>query len=74
MHSDTKRVLDVLAVSNDGATYRIERHCRSTPGAPCSEYYFFCLPDGQLVIWRGDGDYEMPDGTLAHAVASRLVS
>lgn len=73
MHSDTERLLDVWAMATDGTLYRIERHCRIAPDSTGSEYFFCCLPDGQLVICRGDGDYELPDGTIVRTVASRLV-
>ena len=68
----TKRVLDVLAASEDGTTYRIERRCRSLPGDEEGAFFYCCLPDGQLVAWLGQGQYELPDGTVVRIVASRL--
>ncbi|CAB3730722.1 hypothetical protein [Achromobacter kerstersii] len=72
MNAQTKRVMEVVAAAEDGTTYRINRYCRSEPDQPADPHYFCCLQDGQLVSWRGDGNYELPDGTIVTTVATRL--
>ncbi|WP_313622809.1 hypothetical protein [Achromobacter sp.] len=72
-----KRVMEVVAAADDGTTYRIDRYCRSqAQGAEKTaedrSNAYCCLPDGQLVQWRGDGNYQLPDGTLVTTVATRL--
>lgn len=68
----TKQALELIAVGSDGNTYRIERRCLTSPGDEDGSHYYCCLPDGQQVIWLGDGNYELPDGTVVKAVASAL--
>lgn len=72
-----KRVMEVVAAADDGTTYRIDRYCRSQAqggekAADDKTSSYCCLPDGQLVRWRGDGNYQLPDGTVVTTVASRL--
>lgn len=68
----TKRVMEVVAAAENGATYRIDRYCRSEPDFEAEPHFYCCLQDGQLVAWRGDGHYELPDGTIVTTVAMRL--
>lgn len=72
-----KRVMEVVAAADDGTTYRIDRYCRppaqgDEKAADDKDSAYSCLPDGQLVHWRGDGNYQLPDGTLVTTVATRL--
>ncbi|WP_162941261.1 hypothetical protein [Achromobacter sp. B7] len=68
----TQRALEVLAISDSGDTYRIERRCRTLPGDDDGSHYYCCLPDGRQVAWLGDGRYELPDGTVVKVVACQL--
>jgi hypothetical protein len=68
----TKRAIEMLAVAADGQIYRIERRCRALPGDDEGSYFYCCLPDGQLVTWLGNGQYELKDGTHVQIVASSL--
>ncbi|HWL28890.1 hypothetical protein [Achromobacter sp. NFACC18-2] len=67
-----KRVMEVVAAADDGTTYRIDRYCRSQSEGDDTTNSYCCLPDGQRVLWRGDGHYQLPDGTIVATVASRL--
>lgn len=69
----TKRTFEVLAVANDGRTYRIERRCQLLPGDEDASHYYCCLPDGQLVTWLGKGRYELPNGTVVQ-IAGCLIT
>lgn len=68
----TKRVMEVVAAAEDGATYRIDRYCQSGPDREAEPHFYCCLENGQPVAWRGDGHYELPDGTIVTTVAMRL--
>jgi len=57
------RRIAVIAVAENGNTYRIERQGRqSGDGAPAS--VACCLPDGQQVDRLDRGLYRLPDGTV----------
>lgn len=60
-----KRPIAVIAIADDGTTYRIERRARSLPGDKgASAFFYCCLPDGQTVGWLGYGQYQLPNGTV----------
>jgi hypothetical protein len=66
-----KRLIAVIAMAEDGTTYRIERRSRSLTGDEGPDAFFYCcLPDGQPVEWLGKGIYRMPDGKIAKAVGA----
>lgn len=72
MSSYSKPILELMAVADDGTTYRIERRCRILPGEDLPAFFYCCLPDGQHVSWLGSGRYQLPDGTIVQMVASHI--
>lgn len=69
MKMEMSQIVEILATAEDGTTYRIEGRCH--PGGKCEgcPYFYYCLPEGELVVARGDGRYELPGGTLVTVVA-----
>ena len=66
-----QRSIAVIAIADDGATYRIERRARSLPGDQGDNAFFYCcLPDGQTVGWLGYGQYQLPNGTVVRTSSS----
>jgi len=73
MTSDqSEQVIEVIAVADDGTTYRIERRCQFFHGEEHPSFFYCCLSDGQLVAWLGSGRYQLPDGTVVQEVASHI--
>lgn len=67
-----KRTIVVIAMAQDGTSYRIERRAHSLPGDKAEDAFFYCcLPDGQPVGWLGYGRYQLPDGTIVQTPVTR---
>ncbi|MNX96268.1 hypothetical protein D3C86_1285780 [compost metagenome] len=68
----SKQIVEVIAVADDGTTYRLERRCQILRAEEEPSFFYCCLPDGQHVDWLGSGQYRLPDGTIVRVAASRL--
>ncbi|EHK66024.1 hypothetical protein KYC_12883 [Achromobacter arsenitoxydans SY8] len=64
--------MEVVAAAADGTTYRIDKYAQPQQNGSEQNNSFCCLQDGQRVVWCGDGQYKLPDGTIVATVASRL--
>lgn len=63
------RPIAVIAIADDGTTYRIERRCRTLPGdSTAGGFFYCCLPDGSSVSWLGRGRYQLADGTVVRTL------
>lgn len=72
MHNKKLAALALIAMANDGTTYRIERRSRIFPGDETEgTSFYFCLPDGQQVWWVGNGCFQLGDGRLLKIVGSQ---
>lgn len=72
--NQSTRSVAIIAMVENGATFRIERRSRSLPGEKVGPTYFYsCLPNGEVVTWLGAGHYQLSDGTVVRAHLSRLL-
>lgn len=63
----------VIAIAEDGTTYRIEKRSRPVPGDCGGNTYFYCcLPHGEIVTWLGGGHYQLPNAVVVRTLPSHL--
>lgn len=71
MNAGNKKMLAVIAMGDDGTTYRIERRSRNFPGDEEEHSSFYCcLPDGNPVWWLGNGRFQLHSGEIVKIVGS----